>query len=111
VSLAGLPVDIIPPRGAVVRFCVCACDACVRGDHLNCPESRCVSRTMSLRRVETINRAIVEHAFPWCRARLLHALGAAEEQGILEDVLSELLGDDAEIDHVRKHLRRHGWVK
>lgn len=104
------PVDLANPT-LKVRFCVCGCAACRRGDHLNCPEEKCESRTVSLLRVERTNAMIVAHAFPWCRARILHALGAAEEQGVLADVLTELLGDEAEVEHVRKHLRRHGWSK
>jgi hypothetical protein len=85
------PVDRGNPTHRI-RFCVCGCWACRKGDHLNCPEAECESRTVSLRHVELVNAMIVSHAFPWCRARLLHALGAAEEQGVLIDVLTELLG-------------------
>ena len=102
--------DHIPP-GRVIKFCVCGCEACRRGDHLNCPDDECVSRKVSLRRVERTNAMLVAHAFPWCRARLLHALGAAEEQGVLEDVLHELLGESPEVDYLRAALRRHGWAK
>ena len=94
-----------------VTFCVCACRHCQHGDHLNCPYDSCRSRTVSLKLVERTSRFIVAHAFPWCRARILHALGAAEEQGVLEDVLTEILGESSEIAHIRQHLRRHGWAK
>ena len=79
-----------------------------------CPwanRTACPTRTVTLKRVEDTNAMLVAHAFPWCRARLLHALGAAEEQGILADVLSEILGDSGDVRHIREHLRRHGWTK
>jgi hypothetical protein len=40
---------------------------------------------------EKASALIVAHDFKWCRARLLHALAGADEQGILEEVLEELL--------------------
>jgi len=71
-----------------------------------------VNTKTRLDRVQAANELIVAHTFPWCRARLLHALGAAEEQGVLEDVLGELLRHGSpEIDSLRDALRRHGWAK
>jgi hypothetical protein len=57
---------------------------------------------------------IVDHTLPWCRARLLHALAGAEEQGILREVLEEVTyGDDTEntIKNVQGYLRENGWLK
>lgn len=94
----------------VTTFRVCGgCPS--RKDPLSCQRAACPTRTVSLKAVERANDMLVAHAFPWCRARLLHALGAAEEQGVLADVLAEILGDSAEAEHVRAHLRRHGWSK
>ena len=95
---------------AKTTFRVCG-DCPHRNDPLACDRDACPTRTVSLKRVEAMSAMIAAHAFPWCRARLLHALGAAEEQGVLEDVLSEILGDEAEVSHVRQHLRRHGWAR
>lgn len=47
---------------------------------------------------------VVAHKFPWCRARLLHALAGADEQGILSDVLDELGLGQSDIDWVRSSL-------
>lgn len=41
--------------------------------------------------VDRASELIVGHGFPWCRARLFHALAAAYEQGILTEALDELL--------------------
>ena len=46
--------------------------------------------TVALTQVEAANDLIVRHVFPWCRARLLHALAGADAQGVLLGVLEEL---------------------
>jgi hypothetical protein len=66
----------------------------------------------ALDRVDDATSLIVEHTYPWCRARLLHALGGAEEQGILAEVLAEVLeGPEAAQRVFRHHLREHKWAR
>jgi hypothetical protein len=36
--------------------------------------------------------------FNWCRARLLHALAGAAAQGVLDEVIHELLDDAPDVD-------------
>ena len=64
---------------------------------------------------ETTSNAICQHRFVWCRARLLHALAGAAEQGVLLDVLDELLGDHQDADEVgyafKRALLKSGWMK
>lgn len=45
--------------------------------------------------LERAVEVVASHEFPWCRARLLHALAGAAEQGVLAEVMDELLGDRA----------------
>lgn len=54
---------------------------------------------------------VCEHNFPWCRARLLHALAGAVEQGIFDDVMGELIGHDDSEDIIRdaRNMLR-GWM-
>lgn len=62
---------------------------------------------------EAVTDSIVTGKFRWCRARLLHALARADEQGVLGEVLDELLeGEDAAVaERVRARLRERGWTK
>lgn len=115
-----------------VSDCECAIPAKPPNDHgVRCPVYRrwaaqqeatargrraeIASRTVD--EVERANALIVSHRMPWCRARLLHALGAAEEQGVLDEVLRELLDDSANNNassvsaSVRNALRRHRWSR
>lgn len=64
--------------------------------------TRAVHTVTPLHEVEAATKLIVEHRYPWCRAKLLHALAGAEEKGILEDVLDELLHYQPEPDAVDK---------
>lgn len=82
-----------------------------REDPLSCNKAACPTKTVSIKRVEQTNDMLVAHAFPWCRARLLHALGAAEEQGILAEVLEELMGGGPGADAIRNSLHQQGWAK
>lgn len=66
------------------------------------------NRRLRLKDVERATDEIVAHRFPWCRARLLHALVGADEQGVLKDVLDEL-GVDA--DKVRAYFKDNGWTR
>lgn len=54
------------------------------------------------------------HAYRWCREHLLTALGSAESQGVLREVLEELLdghpGSSAAIDAISAALSAHGRV-
>jgi hypothetical protein len=65
---------------------------------------------------EAVSAAICEHRFSWCRARLLHALGGACEQGVLLEVIKELLPQRSEQDAqlvflvLRRELLTHGWA-
>jgi hypothetical protein len=80
---AGVP-SKRPPK-AVTTFRVCG-DCPSRSDPLNCHRAACPTRTVSLKRVEDANAMMVG------------------------DVLNEILGDSAEVEHIRQHLRRHGWA-
>lgn len=55
------------------------------------------------------------HAYRWCRARLLTALGSAESQGVLREVLEELLdghpGSSEAIDAIAAALNARGWTR
>ncbi len=79
---------------------------------------------MTIEEQEKAAALIVSHEFKWCRARLLHALAGAAEQGILEDVLEELMpastgrGDwdgyetgSMISDAIVAELQKHGWHK
>lgn len=57
--------------------------------------------------------------FQWCRARLLHAIAGAARQGVLQEVLEELIEgetygpfDDstAVLEAMLSHLRSTGWL-
>lgn len=54
---------------------------------------------------------VCEHHFPWCRARLLHALAGAVEQGIFDEVMGELIEheDSEEIVRDARNVLR-GWM-
>jgi hypothetical protein len=64
---------------------------------------------------ESASDMICTHQFNWCRARLLHALAGAHEQGVLHEVLDELLSDTDD-DHREaatysiKSFLRSGWT-
>ena len=71
---------------------------------------------------EAATHLIVEHRFKWCRAKLLHALAGAMEQGVLDEVIEELLdGDvvedavvfdeDRTVNRLKRALSRTRWVK
>lgn len=65
--------------------------------------------------VEAVAKPLAEHRIPMCRARLLHCLAAAAEQGTLQEVLDELLVDSnfashAVADDIVETLRLSGWM-
>lgn len=64
--------------------------------------------------IERAAELIVSRRFPWCRARLIHALAGALEEGVLEEVLGELLEDteltESIVASLREALRRGGWI-
>jgi hypothetical protein len=66
-------------------------------------------------RQEIATDLIAKREFVWCRARLMHALVGAHAQGVLEEVLAEIVGDfeslDAETlaDDIGTWLSEHGW--
>lgn len=73
-----------------------------------------VTTKVTASEVDQAVNLIVDHKLPWCRARLMHALAGAEEQGILREVLEEVThGDDTEntIGNVKAYLRNNGWIK
>lgn len=85
----------------------------VRGD---------AARNQPLVQNETATHLIVEHRFEWCRAKLLHALAGAMEQGVLDEVIDELLDGDAvedavtvdedrTVNRLKRALSRTRWVK
>jgi len=55
---------------------------------------------------------IVSRHLRWCRARLLHALAGAAEQGVLEEVLSELFPRTGIhiLTRIVRELERYGWL-
>lgn len=63
-------------------------------------------RTVSERATE----AIVRREVQWCRAKLLHALAGADAQGVLADVLGELLPDEEGLaERMASALAATGW--
>jgi hypothetical protein len=57
--------------------------------------SACTERkALTPEQVEVAVEAMREGTFPWCRARLMHALAGAALDGILREVLDELLERD-----------------
>lgn len=63
---------------------------------------------------EIATTRIVSHEYPWCRARLLHALGGAAEQGILDDVIHEVLDErwqDEVLEEMLRALECTGWLR
>jgi hypothetical protein len=122
------PVHVPSPAPAVdLSDCECAIPAKPPSEHgRHCPVySRWAAAghdtagitAAHLSEVESATALITEHRFPWCRARLLHALGAAEEQGVLDEVLLELLGESPSVgemettESMRKTLSLRGWSK
>jgi hypothetical protein len=62
---------------------------------------------------DLVGEQLAAHAVRWCRARLLHALAGAAEQGILAEVLDELLDGDGERVNaaITAALGRTGWIE
>jgi hypothetical protein len=62
---------------------------------------------------ETVAGALASDQVNWCRARLLHALAGAAKQGVLAEVVQELLPDDGgEITHrLIDSLKATGWMR
>lgn len=68
--------------------------------------------------LDRLTTLIAEHKLPLCRARLLHILSAAIEQGTLLEVLDEVIdyGEGIHIalhthDKIARWLREHGWLR
>lgn len=132
----GRPVHVPTPARATAATdlsdCACAIPAKPPSDHgRNCPvflrwaaaagaAGAVIGTSPTLSEVDSANTLIVSHKMPWCRARLLHALGAAEEQGVLDDVLRELIEDESSVSRLdegdrarcllRAVLTARGWV-
>lgn len=62
---------------------------------------------------DAVSAAICERRFSWCRARLLHALAGAADQGVLLEVLRELLPETGATFHAMftATLTATGWMK
>jgi hypothetical protein len=62
---------------------------------------------------DSVSAAICERRFSWCRSRLLHALAGAAEQGVLLEVLKELLPETGDVFHAMfvSTLTATGWMK
>ena len=67
---------------------------------------------------EAIVRALELRQVSWCRARLLHAFAGAAAQGVLQEVLEELLDEGSSADdgfeiHERivRSLKATGWLQ
>jgi len=60
---------------------------------------------------ELVTEAIVGGNVLWCRAKLLHAFAHASRQGVLDEVIDELM-DDGGItrDRLTKALNDSGWI-
>lgn len=67
----------------------------------------------SLELNEVVASAVANDRVHWCRARLLHALAGAGKQGVLEEVVQELLPDDGETvaERIIDSLRASGWMR
>lgn len=60
---------------------------------------------------ETASSAVVRGDVNWCRAKLLHVLAQANHQGVLAEVIDELLDDAGETSaKMTEALRQTGWV-
>jgi hypothetical protein len=65
----------------------------------------------ALRASEQATEAIVARRVRWCRAKLLHALAGAAEQGVPGEVLSELVPAEADLaERIATELRATGWL-
>lgn len=65
-------------------------------------------------RQEIASDLIAKREFRWCRARLMHALAGAHAQGVLDEVLTELLPDgtyspETLADDIGSWLDFNGW--
>jgi hypothetical protein len=54
--------------------------------------------------IDYANKFIVDHEFPWCRARIFHVLAAAHEQGKLMEVFHEIFDDSVFADMVNDEV-------
>jgi hypothetical protein len=61
---------------------------------------------------EVVAGALANDRVHWCHARLLHALAGAARQGILVEVVQELLPDDGDGISARlvEALKASGWI-
>jgi hypothetical protein len=66
---------------------------------------------LSLDLNNTFAEALTSQRLSWCRAKLLHALAGAASQGVLHEVLDELL-DDAGVteDRILRAMADTGWL-
>jgi hypothetical protein len=62
---------------------------------------------------EVVSMALANDRVHWCRARLLHALAGAAKQGVLDEVLNEILPDDGDAiaQRIVESLKASGWMK
>ena len=60
-------------------------------------------------------RLVTDPTTKWCRARLLHAMANAARQGVLDEVVGELVALDSESEEVLERLLEGlvdtGWLK
>ena len=68
-------------------------------------------RSVDLVRNEAATAAITGGQVLWCRAKLLHALADAARQGVLAEVLGELLPEEDSLpERVVRALGESGWL-
>lgn len=62
---------------------------------------------------ETFADYLANPQMKWCRARLLNAFANAAKQGVLDEVIDELLDDDdgETKERLLAALVRSGWIK
>jgi hypothetical protein len=60
-------------------------------------------------------RLVTDPTTKWCRARLLHAMANAARQGVLDEVVGELVALDSESEEVLERLLEGlvdtGWLE
>jgi hypothetical protein len=69
------------------------------------------SRPAAVAANEAATSAIVGGKVRWCRAKILHVLAGAATQGVLDEVLGELVSEHSDLtERVVAALRESGWL-
>jgi hypothetical protein len=72
-----------------------------------------LSAPVSVELNDIVSTALAGDQINWCRARLLHALAAAAKQGVLAEVVQELLPHDGDtiMERLIESLTETGWIR